>query len=144
MENKLDISALKKAAEAFDNALAFARKVEKKPADVQEFYEMESARAAVIQHFEFTYELCWKMMKRYIEIDSGSEEADVLTRKDLFRLSAEKKLIAGFDQWVEFHKARNRTSHIYNETVADEVYETAKIFAAPLHEFITAIEQRIL
>ena len=143
MENKLDISALKKAAQAFDNALAFARKVEEKPEAAQEFYEVESARAAVIKHFEFTYELCWKIMKRYIEMDSGSEEADVLTRKELFRLSAEKKLIASFAQWVKFHEDRNRTSHVYNEAVADDVYETAKQFAGPLHDFIAAIEQRI-
>ena len=143
MENKLDISALKKAAQAFDNALAFAGKVEAKPADAQEFYELESARTAAIHHFEFTYELCWKTMKRYIEMDSGSEEADVLTRKDLFRLSAEKRLITDFHQWVKFHEARNRTTHVYNEEVADDVYEIAKKFADPLHDFITAIEQRI-
>jgi len=141
MENKLNISALKKAAEAFNNALAFNRKVEEKSADSQEFYEAEFARAAVIQHFEFTYELCWKTMKRYlIEL---SLEADILTHKDLFRLSAEKRLITDFHQWVEFHKARNRTSHIYNEEIADDVYEIAKQFAGPLYDFITVIEQRI-
>ena len=143
MENKLDISALKKAAQAFDNAVAFARRVEEKPADAQEFYEMESARTAAIHHFEFTYELCWKTMKRYIEADSGSEEADVLTRKDLFRLSAEKRLITDFHQWVKFHEARNRTSHVYNKAVADDVYETAKQFTGPLHDFVMTIEQRI-
>ena len=142
MDNKLDISALEKAAQAFDNALAFARKVEEKPADAHEFYEIEVAQSAVIKHFEFTYELCWKIMKRYIEMDSGSEEADVLTRKDLFRLSAEKKLIASFAQWVKFHEDRNRTSHVYHKEIADEVYETAKQFAGPLHDFIAALEKR--
>ena len=143
MENKLDISALKKAAQSFDNALAFARKIEEKPEAAQDFYEMEVVQTSVIHHFEFTYELCWKMMKRYIEMDSGSEEAAVLTRKDLFRLSAEKRLITDFHQWVKFHEARNRTSHVYNEQVADDVYETAKQFAGPLHDFVTVIGQRI-
>ena len=141
MENKLDISALKKATQAFDNALAFARKVEAKPADALEFYEAEFARAAVIQHFEFTYELCWKIMKRYLK--ELSLEADVLTHKDLFRLSAEKRLITDFHRWVKFHEARNRTSHVYNEEVADDVYATAKQFSGPLHDFVMTIEQRI-
>jgi nucleotidyltransferase substrate binding protein (TIGR01987 family) len=142
MENKLDISALKKAAKAFDNALVFALKVEEKTAETQEFYEKEIARAAVIQHFEFTYELCWKTMKRYIEMDIGAE-ADILTRKDLSRLSAERRLITSFDQWVEFHQARNKTSHVYDEEVADEVYEIAKTFTNSLKEFILTIEGRI-
>ena len=81
-------------------------------------------------------------MKRYIEMDIGAE-ADILTRKDLFRLSAERRLIASFDQWVEFHHARNRTSHVYDEETADEVYEIAKTFTSPLKELIITIEERI-
>jgi len=142
MENKLDISALKKAAQAFENALAFASKVEAKPTSEREFYELESASASVIQHFEFSYELCWKTMKRFIEMDIGPE-ADILTRKDLFRLSAEKRLIDDFHQWVEFHRARNRTSHVYDEEVASEVYQIAKTFASYMQKFVKTIEQRI-
>ncbi|MDR0290092.1 MAG: nucleotidyltransferase substrate binding protein [Treponema sp.] len=142
MENKLDISALKKAVRAFDNVAAFALMVEAKPPGELEFYELETARAAVIQHFEFSYELCWKTMKRYIEMDIGSE-ADILTRKDIFRISAERQLIADFDKWVEFHKARNRTSHIYDEEAADEVYQIAKFFSSYLHQFAETIEKRI-
>jgi nucleotidyltransferase substrate binding protein (TIGR01987 family) len=142
MENKLDISALKKAVLAFDNVMAFAHMVEKKPAEELRFYEPETARAAVIQHFEFSYELCWKTMKRYIEMDIGSE-ADILTRKDIFRISAEKQLITDFDKWVEFHMARNRTSHVYDEEAADEVYQITKTFSDYLHQFAETIEKRI-
>ena len=140
MENKLDISAFKKAVQAFDYVLAFACKVEAKP--TLEFYERETACAAVIQHFEFSYELCWKTMKRYIEMDIGSD-ADILTRKDIFRISAEKQLISNFDKWIEFHRARNKTSHIYDEQVADEVYQIAKTFSDYLHKFVETIEKRI-
>jgi nucleotidyltransferase substrate binding protein (TIGR01987 family) len=142
MENKLDLSALKKAAQVFDNAIIFAHMVETKPAEELKFYEFETARAAVIQHFEFSYELCWKTMKRYIEMDIGSE-SDILTRKDFFRISAEKQLITDFDRWVEFHGARNRTSHTYNEESADEVYQIAKTFSGYLHQFVETIEKRI-
>jgi hypothetical protein len=68
MENKLSISALKAAAEAFYNALAFANKVEAKAPDDRDFYEFEMARASLIQHFEICYELCWKTMLRFIKI----------------------------------------------------------------------------
>jgi len=142
MENKLDISALKKAAEAFDNAMTFAQKVEMKTSEELEFFEFESSRAAVIQYFEISYELCWKTMKRFIEMDIGAE-ADILTRKDLFRISAEKQLIADFQRWVDYHRARNKTSHVYDEDAADEVYEIAKMFADDLRIFLKTMEQRI-
>jgi nucleotidyltransferase substrate binding protein (TIGR01987 family) len=142
MENKLDISALKKAAASFEKALAFAKNVESKSEEQCIDFEYDTARASLIQHFEFCYELCWKTMKRFIEMDIGAE-ADILTRKDLFRISAEKQLIADFECWVEFHRARNRTSHIYDENVADEVYQSAKTFADDLRVFIKTMEQRI-
>ena len=142
VENKLDISALKKAAETFYKALAFAKKVESKNDDEREDYEFEIVRASLIQHFEFSYELCWKTMKRYIEMDIGPE-ADILTRRDLFRLSVERRLIADFDNWLEYHKARNKTSHIYDEDIATEVYNIAKMFADDLRAFVGIMENRI-
>ena len=76
MQNTLDLSSLKRASQSFEHAIVFARKVESKPPEELEFYETEVARAAVIKHFEFSYELCWKTMKRYIEMDIGAE-ADI-------------------------------------------------------------------
>ena len=141
MNNKLDATALRRAAAAFDNALAFARKAELKPSEDIEFFEIESARASVIQHFEICYELCWKMMKRFIEMDIGSE-ADIFTRKDLFRISAEKRLIDDFGHWVVFHWVRNMTSHVYDEEMANDIYKTAKSFAQDLHAFLKVMEER--
>jgi len=142
MNNKLETTALCRAATAFDNALAFARKTELKSAEDIEFFEIESARASVIQHFEICYELCWKTMKRFIEMDIGSE-AGIFTRKDIFRVSAEKRLVDDYNRWVVFHEARNRTSHVYDEEMANEIYQVAKSFAQDLHAFMKTIEKRI-
>ncbi|MDR2623041.1 MAG: nucleotidyltransferase substrate binding protein [Methanobrevibacter sp.] len=64
---------------------------------------------ALIHHFEIVYELSWKMMKRYIEMEDN--EVKILTKKDLFRVAGEKGLIYDFHKWVGFHDARNKTSH---------------------------------
>ena len=143
MENKLSISALKAAAEAFYKALAFANKVEAKAPGDRDPYEFETVRTSLIKHFEFCYEMCWKTMQRFIEADIGEEEANILTRRDLFRVSAEKGLIADFDHWLAYHKARNTTSHVYDIIVASNVYETAKTFTDDLREFIETMEKRI-
>jgi nucleotidyltransferase substrate binding protein (TIGR01987 family) len=142
MENQLDITSLKNAAAAFGDALLYARRAEGRPEESREPFEFEMTRAALIHHFEFSFELCWKTMKRFIEMDIG-EEADILTRKDLFRLAAERRLIEDFGRWLHYHRSRNRTSHTYNENVANEVYQCAKDFSDDLRAFVETMEQRI-
>ena len=141
-EKVLDITPLKKAAEAYSNALAYVGKVESKKPEEIVFYEFEAARAALIQHFEFSYELCWKFMKRFIEMDMGND-ADIISRKDLFRISAGMRLIADFDIWIKYTRDRNRTSHVYDEDVANEVFETAKRFFHEFRNFVETMEKRI-
>ena len=38
----------------------------------------EFLRDSVIQRFEFTYELAWKSLKRYLEQEEGTENIDAL------------------------------------------------------------------
>ena len=80
-------------------------------------------------------------MKRYIEMEDSTVE--ILTIKDLFRIAGEKGLIYDFHKWVEFHNARNKTSHTYDEDTAKEVYATAKEFKTYVKDLISALEKRI-
>ncbi|MFQ5717833.1 MAG: nucleotidyltransferase substrate binding protein, partial [Nitrospinales bacterium] len=63
----LDISSLQKVVALLDNALKMAASDR-----MREFREdeRELIKAGVIQNFEFTYELCWKTLKRYLEMSS--------------------------------------------------------------------------
>lgn len=103
---------------------------------------METIKAGVIQNFEFTYELCWKFMKRWIEQNIGSEIVDGVTRRELYRVSAENKLIDDISKWMEFHKARNSTSRIYDSDIAEEVYGIAVEFLPYAKEFLKRLEER--
>jgi len=44
---------------------------------------------------------------------------------------------------VEFHNARNKTSHTYDEDTAKEVYAVAKEFKTYVKDLISALEKRI-
>ena len=57
----------------------------------------EAVRAGVIQNFEIAYEQSWKMMKRWLEDSVGATYVDGVTRRELFRLAAEHRLITDVD-----------------------------------------------
>ena len=140
MVEKLDISSLIKAYDSFTNVLKYAEEIQANQEN-NIFYAEEAARAAVIQHFEYTYELSWKMMKRFIEIDEGRE--DSLTRKGLFRRAGEIGIIDDFSKWIEFHDARNLTSHTYDEETAELVYAAAKKFHIYVKQLIVVLNKKI-
>ena len=81
-------------------------------------------------------------MRRWLEVNLGSTYVEGVARRQLFRLSAESKLIGDVDKWMEYHDARNETSHTYNEDTAEDVFETAREFLADAEKLLKAIEER--
>ena len=135
----LDLSSLKKAIASLDKALNVAAPDK---LDNMSDNQQEVIKAGVIQNFEFTYELCWKFMKRWLEENMGAAYVDGISRRELFRLSAQSELITDVDQWMEYHDARNETSHTYNQDVADEIFQVAKTFFPDAKKFLKALEEK--
>ena len=100
----------------------------------------ETVRAGVIQNFEVAYEQCWKMMKRWLEENIGRTYVDGVPRRELFRLAAESLLIADAERWMDYHNARNQTSHTYGENVAQSVFEEATEFAYDARQLLRSLE----
>ncbi len=123
MKNKLDLSSLENAVASLQRALEIT---EANRYTNEDYHEV--LQAGVIQNFEFTYELCWKFMKRWLETNLGSVYVDGLSRHELFRLAAEHGLIDETDKWFKYHEARNETSHTYEKAVAERVFKVAKEF----------------
>ena len=76
-------------------------------------------KEGLIQRFEYTHELAWKVMKDYAEYQGYTE---VRGSRDAFRQALQMGIIddAG---WMETIEDRNLTSHNYDEEVAEEVYQ---------------------
>jgi len=136
----LDLSSLRRAISSMERARNFAD--ERLAHNNISIDEKEVIQAGVIQNFEFTYELCWKFMKRWIELNLTPGLLDGATRKELFRNALEQKLISDFSIWVRYHEIRNTTSHTYNRDVAEEIYSVSKAFLADAIYLLSALEAR--
>jgi nucleotidyltransferase substrate binding protein (TIGR01987 family) len=121
----LDLSSLQKAVDSLQRAINVASSLKKENADKD---NIEVVRAGVIQNFEFTYELCWKFMKRWLEINGEGASVDGITRKELFRIAAERRLIENVEAWFAYTESRNETAHTYDPKTALDVFESAKSF----------------
>ena len=104
--------------------------------------ERNGIRSGVIQNFEVAYELSWKLMARWLNTYVSPGVADGVTRRQLFRLAAENRLIPDVDLWMEHHEARNATTHIYDEEKAVQVYRATREFAHDAQRLLTALEER--
>lgn len=75
-------------------------------------------KQGVIQAFEFTHELAWNVLKDYFHYQGNSE---ITGSRDAAREAFQKGLITDGETWMEMIKSRNKTSHTYQKSVAEEV-----------------------
>lgn len=77
----------------------------------------------VIQRFEFTFELSWKLMKMFLEYTGITEmKSPRTTIREAFTYG----LIEDGEQWIDMMVDRNKTSHLYDEEEAKLIYEKVK------------------
>lgn len=74
----------------------------------------------MIQSFEFTHELSWKVLIDYLK-DRGV--AQLYGSKDAVREAFKADLIAEGEVWMEMIRDRNQSSHTYNLEIAEEIAE---------------------
>jgi len=86
-------------------------------------------QAGLIQNLEITYEVCWKMIERWLEVNVTPESVDGITRRELFRMAAENHLINDVDEWMTYHNIRNSTSHRYDSRLAEDAQALIAEFA---------------
>lgn len=127
MEKKdISLAPLAKALKSLERSIA-------QPKD-------EFSRDSVIQRFEYTFELCWKTLQKVLESDRPLDDPGV---RGILRESARQGLISQLDTWFSFQKARNLTSHTYNEDTAEEVYGIALALPALTHELVAKVSARL-
>ena len=97
------------------------KKAYTKLVEVSELYDGkdEIVRDSLIQRFEFTYELTHKTLKdvmRYLGVTLENSFP-----RTIYKKAYVNNLISDDKVWINLLEDRNCTSHIYNESLSDEV-----------------------
>lgn len=85
-------------------------------------------KEGLIQRFEYTHELAWKVMKDYAEYQGYT---DIRGSRDAFRKAFEMGIITD-KRWMESIADRNLTSHNYDDETAEVIYEAVVNVYYPL------------
>ena len=76
-------------------------------------------KAGLIQFFEVTFELSWKVMKDFLT----AEGYEVKSPRDSIKTAFEYGFIENGTLWLEAIEKRNLASHTYDDKILDELEE---------------------
>lgn len=132
----LDISSFLKALSRLEEGLV------RYQADVSD----AQLRDGLIQRFEFTYELAYKTIRRYLEGASPTPgEFDGAEFAFVIRSAAEQNLLLrDLKAWKRYRELRGKTSHTYDEDVAVEVVEGIPAFLEEARYLRDELKKRLL
>jgi nucleotidyltransferase substrate binding protein (TIGR01987 family) len=99
----------------------------------------ELERDGVIQRFEYTFELCWKSIRKTLLFLGRAEVSG--SPKPLLRDALEEHFIDDIEPWFTYLEARNTTAHIYNRDQAEKVFNAIRGFAAHAAALLKALQQ---
>lgn len=72
----------------------------------------------MIQSFEYTFELAWKVLKDFLE---SRGVRDLYGSRDVIRAAFQRDLLDNGQIWMAMIESRNLTSHTYDDAIADRV-----------------------
>lgn len=75
-------------------------------------------KQGLIQAFEYTQELAWKLMKDFL---NWQGIVDINGSRDAIREAFNKGLISNGEVWMSTITSRNISSHAYDETFSEEL-----------------------
>ena len=129
---RLDLGSLVKALASLRKALD---RSEAAPGDAE-------LRDAVIHRFGYSYELCWKMLERRLELDVPTPAAvDAMSFRELVREGAERGLVDDPERWMVYRLERNLTSQTYDEAKALDVCASVADFSRDARALLDALQK---
>ena len=93
-----------------------------------------------IKRFEYTYETAKKIMNKFLKKEYDKTEQE-LSINNIFREMYGLSLIESFENWVEYRKKRNITSHEYNIDLSGSIIDIVPIFIKDVEYLIDALDK---
>lgn len=89
----------------------------------------DAERAGLIQFFEMSFELAWKVLKDYLEEEGFS---NIVSPRETVKQAFQAGLIRDGHVWIEALKDRNLIDHTYEEKIAIEVEQKIRSHYFPV------------
>ena len=80
-----------------------------------------------VKRFEYTIEIAWKIMKKYLKLEYGKEDKE-LTINNIFRFMAGYEMIESWERWKEYYAQRNNSAQEYNIKKSREILKFIPAF----------------
>ncbi len=97
----------------------------------------ELEQQGLIQGFEFTHELAWNLLKDFLEAQGI---AGLIGSRDAIRTAFKNGLLEDGETWMEMIKARNLSSHTYQQDLAQRI---ATDILTRFYPAFVALEQKM-
>ena len=95
----------------------------------------------MIQRFEYTFELAWKTLKDYLE-EKGYTE--LVGSKEVIRQAFADGIITEGEVWMDMVRARNLTTHIYNQQTANTIKDDiVKLYYACFNQLYDYLKAKL-
>jgi nucleotidyltransferase substrate binding protein (TIGR01987 family) len=104
-------------------------------------YDLENdlLRAGLIQYFEFTWELAWKVMKMALEEEGLMQ---INSPRSVIKAAYQNGLIDDEKAWLAMLDDRTIIAHSYDQSYAEALAARIPVHAIAFNELITKINKK--
>ena len=93
----------------------------------------------VVKRFEFTYEMSWNCIKRYLDYVG----IECYSPRDCFKEAFSQKIIADETVWIDMIEQRNISSHVYDEDEIKEILGKIGDYKNAFQWLLQSLEERL-
>ena len=116
------------------------KKVNLQLKDILAREKSDLVRDAAVQRFEYTVEIAWKTLQKYL----AWQELVCPTPRECIKAAYKAEIIDNLEAWIDLLKLRNQTSHAYGEEIAEDVYSNIGNLQIEVEKLIQNLNQKLL